>query len=96
MEKFLSIPVTNEQNQLVSVKDIKLIEQTSTVLVTITYGGGLAIAIGHAALSSGSEAMRDAIQNAVIASLQTPWTKPSYQVSNLPAAVSAIDVVVPA
>ena len=92
MEKFLSIPVTNEQNQLVSSTDIKLIEQASTTQVTITYGGGKVITIGHAALSSGSEAMRDAIQNAVIASLQTPWTKPSYQVSNLPVAVSTIAI----
>lgn len=90
MEKFLSIPVTNEQNQLVSSTDIKLIEQASVTQVVITYGGGKAITIQHAALSGGSEAMRDAIQNAVISSLKTSWTNPSYQVNNLPAAVAGI------
>ena len=53
MQKFLSIPVTNEQNQLVSCNDIKLIEQDSTTTVTIAYGGGKVIALTHAAVDSG-------------------------------------------
>jgi hypothetical protein len=55
MEKFLSIPVTNEQNQLVSCTDIKLIEQSTNTSVVITYGGGKVTTIAHAALGVGSE-----------------------------------------
>jgi hypothetical protein len=92
MEKFLSIPVTNEQNQLVSCTDIKLIEQGSTTTVVITYGGGKVTTITHAAAGAGSEVMRDAIQNAVIAALQTAWSQPAYEVSGLPLAVSGIAI----
>ena len=93
MEKFLSIPVTNEQNQLVSCTDIKLIEQGSSTTVVITYGGGKVTTITHATdPTAGSEAMRDAIQNAVIAALQTAWAQPAYTVSGLPLAVSGIAI----
>jgi UDP-glucose 6-dehydrogenase len=94
MEKFLSIPVTNEQNQLVSATGIILIEQASTTTVTITYKSGSAsgdvVTITHATASAGDETMRDAVQSAVIAALQTSWTNVAYQVSNLPYAVSGI------
>jgi hypothetical protein len=92
MEKFLSIPVTSEQNQLVSCTDIKLIEQGSTTTVVITYGGGKVTTITHAADGAGSEEMRDAIQNAVIAALQTAWSQPAYDASGLPFAVSGIAI----
>lgn len=92
MEKFLSIPVTNEQNQLVSCNDIKLIEQASTTTVTIAYGAGKVITLTHATAGSGDETERDAIQNAVVAALQTAWTAPAYAVANLPYAVSGIAI----
>jgi hypothetical protein len=96
MEKFLSIPVTSEQNQLVSATGILLIEQASTSTVTIAYKSattaGDIVLITHATAGAGDETMRDAIQNAVIAALQTPWTNVAYQVSNLPYAVSAIGI----
>lgn len=96
MEKFLSIPVTNEQYQLVSATDIALIEQASTTTVTITYkSGGTSsdvITITHATAGSGDETMRDAIQNAVIAALQTQWYNVAYTVANLPYAVSGIAI----
>jgi len=96
MEKFLRIPVTNEQYQLVSATGIVLIEQASTTTVTIAYKGGSTstdiLTITHATAGSGDETMRDAIQNAVIASLQTPWTYPAFTVSNLPYAVTGIAV----
>ena len=92
MEKFLSIPVTGEQTQLVSCTDIKLIEQASTTTVTIVYGGGKVITMTHATAGSGDETERDAIQTAVIAALQTAWTKPAYAVTNLPFAVSGIAI----
>jgi hypothetical protein len=36
--------------------------------------------------------MRDAIQNAVIAALQTAWSQPAYTVSGLPVAVTSIAI----
>lgn len=92
MEKFLSIPVTSEQNQLVSANGIILIEQASTTTVTIQYAGGKVVTITHATAGSGDETERDAIQTAVVNALQTPWTQVAYQVSGLPYAVSGIGV----
>jgi hypothetical protein len=95
MEKFLSIPVTNEQNQLLSATGIVLIEQETTTTVHVHYKASTAtdvVTITHAAAPSGNETMRDAIQDAVIAALQTPWTHVAYSVANLPFAVSGITV----
>lgn len=95
MEKFLSIPVTNEQRQLISATGIVLIEQESVTTLHVHYKSSTAtdiVVITHATAPAGNETMRDAIQNAVVASLQTPWYKVSYEVSGLPFAVSGITV----
>jgi hypothetical protein len=95
MEKFLSIPVTNEQNQLVSATGIVLIEQETTSTVHIHYKASIAsdvVTITHATAGTGDETMRDAIQNAVVAALTTSWTNVSYTVQGLPYAVSGITV----
>ena len=92
MEKFLSIPVTNEQTQLVSANGILLVEQASTTTVTIAYLSGKVTTLTHATAPSGNETQRDAIQNAIVAALQTPWREVVYPVSNLPFAVSGIAV----
>lgn len=92
MEKFLSIPVTNEQFQIVSATDIKLIEQASTTTVTITYGGGKVVTITHAAAGSGVETQRDAVEAAVVKALQEGWTNVVYDVTDLPFAVSGIAI----
>ena len=92
MEKFLSIPVTSEQNQLVSANNVVLVEQASTTTVTITYNGGKVVTLTHATAGAGVETERDLIQAAIVASLQTPWYKVSYEVSGLPFAVSGIAV----
>ena len=96
MEKFLSIPVADEQYQLVSATDIALIEQATTQTVTITYkSGGTGsdvITITHGTAGSGDEKMRDAIQNAVIAALQMPWYNVAYTVANLPYTVTGIAI----
>ena len=92
MEKFLSIPVTNEQTQLVSATGVILVEQASTTTVTINYAGGKVTTLTHATAASGNETQRDAIQNAIVAALKTPWQEVTYQVSNLPFAVSGIAV----
>ena len=73
MEKYLSIPVTNEQRQLVSCTDVKLVEQASTTTVTMQYGGGKKITITHGALASGSEALRDLVQDSLAAALAQSW-----------------------
>jgi len=93
MQKFLSIPVTNEQNQLVSCNDIKLIEQASTTTVTIAYGGGKVVTLTHAAVASGSEDMRDAIQDGVVQVLKQQWTEVILQMDSLPKVVSGIAIV---
>lgn len=95
MEKFLSIPVTSQQYQLVSATGIVLIEQDSTTTVGIHYKsstGTDVVTITHATAGAGDETMRDAIQNAVIAALQTPWYSVAYTVANLPYAVSGIAI----
>ena len=92
MEKFLSIPVTSEQNQLVQASGIILIEQASTTTVTVTYGGGKVVTLTHATAGAGDETQRDAIQNAVVDALQTSWTQVAYTVPTLPYAVSGIAV----
>jgi hypothetical protein len=95
MEKFLSIPVTNEQNQIISATGIVLISQNSTTTVHVHYKASAAsdvLTITHATAGAGDETMRDAIQNAVVAALTTSWTNVLYTVENLPYAVSAITV----
>ena len=92
MEKFLSIPVTSEQRQLVQASGIILIEQASTTTVTVTYGGGKVVTLTHATAGAGDETQRDAIQRAVVAALQTSWTHVAYNVPTLPYAVSGIAV----
>ena len=93
MEKFLSIPVTGSGNQLVSATNVVLVEaaaDSATALTTlITYQGGKVVTITHAAQVAYS--MRDAIQNAIIAALQTPWTNVANSIT-VPQAVSDIDV----
>jgi hypothetical protein len=95
MEKFLSIPVTSEQRQLISATGIVLIEQESTTVVHVHYKastGTDVVVITHAAAAAGNESMRDAIQDAVVAALGTSWTYVAYEVNNLPFAVSGITV----
>jgi len=89
MQKFLSIPVTGQQSQLVSANDIKLIEQFSTTAVKIYYGGGKVTSITHATAASGNEEMRDAIQDGVVSILSQRWTNVSIDLV-MPKAVSAI------
>ena len=98
MQKFLSIPVTGEQNQLVSASDVKLIEVGNAAgsdpldNVTIFYGGGKKITLTHATVASGSEEMRDFLQDEVVLALQQPWRDVVKVVGNLPKAVSAIEI----
>jgi len=95
MEKFLSIPVTNEQNQIISATGIVLISQNSVTTVHVHYKASAAsdvLTITHVAAPSGDETMRDAIQNAVVAALTTSWTNVLYTVQGLPYEVTGITV----
>ena len=74
MAQFLQIPVTDEGNQLISARNVLLVEQASTTTVTIAYGSGSTgadvITITHATQATGTE-MRDAIQDALVAAHAT-------------------------
>jgi hypothetical protein len=95
MEKFLSIPVTNEQRNLISATGVVLVSQNSTTTVHVHYKASLAsdvVTITHATAPAGDESMRDAVQDAIVAALGTSWTNVVYEMTNLPFAVSAITV----
>ena len=94
MEKFIAIPVTSEQTQLISATDIILIEQASTTTVTVQYkaasASGDILTITHATAGAGDELMRDWLQNAVISALSTTWSNVRYVPPTPPYAVSGI------
>jgi len=91
MEKFISIPVTGQANQLVSVTNVVLVSAgtATAVTTTITYQGGKVVTLTHAAQVAYS--MRTAIQNAINDALITSWTNVIYA-ATVPQAVSAIAV----
>tara|TARA_R110002051_G_scaffold126802_1_gene200423 strand:- start:600 stop:878 length:279 start_codon:yes stop_codon:yes gene_type:complete len=91
MEKYLKIPVTGEQKQIVSINNVKLVEQASTTTVTLAYGSGKVVTITHAALGAGYETMRDEVQTAILNGLATGWTAVSYDY-NPSSAVSGISI----
>ncbi len=99
MEKFLSIPVTGEGNQLVPVTDVKLIEWESQTTTSLTYGSGKVITITHGDVGAASgtnsgNQFRQFIQSSAVAALQTSWTNPSFSAIPIPAyAVSGINIV---
>jgi hypothetical protein len=85
---------TASKSQLVSCVGIGLIEQASTSTITIAYDDAAAvdvITITHVPVASGSEAMRDALQNDVISALQTAWTSVSNSVE-LPKQVIGVSI----
>jgi hypothetical protein len=93
MEKFLSVPVTGQANQLVSANNVILVEaaadSATAVTTLITYAGGKVVTLTHAAQVAFD--MRTAIQNAIVAARTTSWTKVVYTFVS-PRAVSDIDV----
>ena len=79
MEKFLKINVASSggPTQLVALHDLKLVEQTSTTVVKLSYNGGRVTTItwpnGEA-----FPAIQTSVQNAVKAALATGWTEVAY------------------
>lgn len=91
MEKFLSIPVTSNGNKLVSVTGVKVItqaaESATAVTTLIAYADGTVTTITHAAAAAFD--MRIALETAMEAALQGPWTEVVYDFTS-PKAVSSI------
>ena len=95
MEKFISVPVTGQPNQLISVTDVVLVSSSSatSTQTTIYYKGNVILSITHAA-QVGYD-MRTAILDAINNALATSWTNVVY-VAQVPRAVSSISVGAPA
>ena len=97
MEKFISVPVTGQPNQLISVVGIAMVSagtgatnNTATATTTvITYQTGRAITLTHAAQVAFD--MRNAVQSAVVDALTTSWTNVAY-LASFPRAISAVTV----
>lgn len=89
MEKYLSVPVTGEGSQLVSISGVKLIDSASATATatTIAYIDGTVSTITHAAAVAFD--VRIALEEAMDIALQTAWTKVAHTVV-MPKAVSAI------
>tara|TARA_R100001086_G_scaffold233365_1_gene154999 strand:- start:5161 stop:5466 length:306 start_codon:yes stop_codon:yes gene_type:complete len=81
MQKYLSIPVKNEQNQLVLVNDIALIEQAAVDKVEILYTSGKKVEVNHDTMAANNEEVRDRLEDHVVACLQQSWTNVTNQVT---------------
>ena len=81
MQKYLSVLVKNEQRQLIGVSEVVLIEQASTSKVEVIYSSGKKVEINHDVMAANDEQIRDAVEDALVAALQTSWTKVSHELS---------------
>ena len=81
MEKYLSIPVTDKGNHLVSCNSILSIysDSATAATVVITYKSGTTATITSAIQANYD--MRNQIQNEVALALATGWTNVSREVS---------------
>ena len=89
MEKFLSIPVTGSGDVLLNVNEVLSVTAPGATDVTtvITYLNGNVATVTAAAQVAYS--MRKEIQDAMVAALQTSWTRVTFDVVP-PQAVSGI------
>tara|TARA_R100001244_G_scaffold128204_2_gene99091 strand:- start:661 stop:990 length:330 start_codon:yes stop_codon:yes gene_type:complete len=81
MEKFLSMPVTNEGNQLVSCNDVKCVEMgdeagaNTTTHVAVFYGSGKVVDVTFTpAVAAANVEVRTSLQDALTSALATSWT----------------------
>ena len=81
MQKYLSIPVKNEANQLVLVNEVAIVEQASTSEVDIIYTSGKKCTVAHDVMAANNEDVRNKIQDSILQVLTQAWQKPSLQVS---------------
>ena len=99
MEKFISIPTGLGANQLVSVNDLVGVfagtaatNIAAGVNTVLTYRNGKTVTLVHSTAQTAYN-MRDAIQNAIVESLKTNWTKPvGYVIPSLPIAVTNLAI----
>jgi hypothetical protein len=89
MEKFLKVAVTGLGDQLVSISNVKLIDEASATATatTIHYMDGTTTTITHAADTAFSVLL--ALQTAMASALQSDWKKVTHDVT-LSVAVSQI------
>ena len=86
---------TVSNGQLVSGSGVLLVEQASTSTVTITYDGATSadvVTLTHVPVASGSEAVRDLIEDAIVKGYSSSWTDVSHDVSTLPNQVIGISI----
>ncbi len=86
---------TVSNSQLVSGSGVLLVEQASTSTVTITYEGAAAadvVTLTHTPVASGSEAVRDLIEESIVKGYSSSWTDVSHDVSVLPNKVIGISI----
>lgn len=86
---------TVSNGQLVSGSGVLLVEQASTSTVTITYEGAAAadvVTLTHTPVASGSEAVRDLIEESIVKGYASSWTDVSHDVSTLPNKVIGISI----
>ncbi len=86
---------TASNNQLVSGSGVLLVEQATTSTVTITYDGAASadvVTLTHTPVASGSEAVRDLIEDAIVKGYSSSWTDVSHDVSTLPNQVIGISI----
>ena len=86
---------TISNNQLVSGSGVLLVEQATTSTVTITYDGAASadvVTLTHVPVASGSEAVRDLIEDAIAKGYSSSWTDVSHDVSTLPNQVIGISI----
>tara|TARA_R110000751_G_scaffold306587_1_gene425603 strand:+ start:3883 stop:4170 length:288 start_codon:yes stop_codon:yes gene_type:complete len=79
MEKFLNITVESAggPSQIVSVKDLKLVEQDTTTTVKLNYGNGKVITLTWPT-GEASPALQNSVEKAVKLALATGWTSVKY------------------
>jgi hypothetical protein len=101
MEKFISIPTGVGANQLVSVNDLvgvfagtaatNNVNSVPAANTVLTYVNGRTVTLAHTSQSNFN--VRDAIQNAIVESLKTSWTKPvGYVIPSLPVTLTGLTV----
>lgn len=86
---------TASNSQLVSGSGVLLVEQATTSTVTITYEGAAAadvVTLTHTPVASGSEAVRDLIEESIVKGYASSWTDVSHDVSTLPNKVIGISI----
>ena len=92
MAQFLSIPVTDEGNQLISARGVLLVYSASSTATTteITYTGGQVTTLAHDAAVAFD--VRDAIQDAMVLA-HSVKNAPDVTISvTMPKAVSGITI----